>query len=235
MKMIEKTCPNCGANIEFNKGDEKVKCEYCKKSYVIEEDKENANDYTLVTSKEISKIFVIMFAFSSAFIILIVLLMTFGVAPGVKHLAEEQIGDRYTPINSFDDISNDTINKIHKKSIEIISNDTNITSTIYEQKEPFENKGMYLLIFDGGSTIYDVYKAKYQIRGEIKDIYCAYRYEDVNKNANNLYGQPMPNTNPKSEGFMLGYTSEEELYNSLVKTVKANKVMATDGMYIETN
>lgn len=230
MKIIEKTCPNCGANIEFNKGDEKVKCEYCKKTYVIEEEKE---DYRLVLSKQFTNMFMIIFVFSFAFIVLVGFLIAIGVGNGAKKLIDSQVVESSKPINSFDDISSETISAIHKKSAEVLNNDSNITSFLYEQKEPFENKGMYLLIFDGGSTLYDVYMAKYEIKGTVKDIYTAIRYEDVNKNAKNLYGSHLPNTNPSSETFMIGYSSMEELYNNTVKVVKADKILATEGLYTE--
>lgn len=38
MKLFEKSCPNCGAELKFNLNDKEVTCNYCRKSYVIEKD-----------------------------------------------------------------------------------------------------------------------------------------------------------------------------------------------------
>ena len=38
MKLVEKKCPNCGANIKFNKNDNEVTCKYCNTCFEIEKD-----------------------------------------------------------------------------------------------------------------------------------------------------------------------------------------------------
>ncbi len=38
MRLIEKKCPNCGANINFNVSDKEVKCGYCNTVFAIERD-----------------------------------------------------------------------------------------------------------------------------------------------------------------------------------------------------
>ena len=230
MRIIEKTCPNCGANIEFNKGDEKVKCAYCKKTYVIEEDQE---EYRLVLTKRFTNMFTIIFVFAFAMI----LLTTFIIVIGARSIGNPFGGEQTEtskPINSFKDISEDTIKEVHKTSVKVLSDNTNVTSFIFEQKEPFENKGMYLLIFDSGSTLYDIYSAKYLIKDEEVEVFTAIAYEDVNKNAKQLIGMHIPNTNPQSKAFMVGFASNEELYKNIVLKVKANKVLATEGLYTES-
>ena len=36
MRLIEKECPNCGAELHFTKEDTTCKCEYCKREFEIE-------------------------------------------------------------------------------------------------------------------------------------------------------------------------------------------------------
>ena len=36
MKLIEKKCPNCGANLEFKETDKSCSCSYCHRSFEIE-------------------------------------------------------------------------------------------------------------------------------------------------------------------------------------------------------
>lgn len=38
MKLIEKKCPNCGAELKFEKDETEVKCNYCNTSYIIQRD-----------------------------------------------------------------------------------------------------------------------------------------------------------------------------------------------------
>ena len=38
MKLIEKKCPNCGADLEFGENDKSCKCKYCHRSFEIERD-----------------------------------------------------------------------------------------------------------------------------------------------------------------------------------------------------
>jgi uncharacterized Zn finger protein (UPF0148 family) len=44
MKLIEKKCPNCGANINFNLNDKEVKCSYCDTVFTIERDVTNIDE-----------------------------------------------------------------------------------------------------------------------------------------------------------------------------------------------
>lgn len=43
MKLIYKTCPNCGANLKFNVNDESVTCDYCGTFVLIEHEKQKMN------------------------------------------------------------------------------------------------------------------------------------------------------------------------------------------------
>ena len=40
MKIIEKKCPNCRANLEFKVGERDVKCASCRRSFAIEYDRD---------------------------------------------------------------------------------------------------------------------------------------------------------------------------------------------------
>ena len=41
MKLIQKKCPNCGADLEFDKSEKEVVCKYCNAKFSVEKD---AND-----------------------------------------------------------------------------------------------------------------------------------------------------------------------------------------------
>ena len=36
MKIIEKKCPNCGANLDFKVGDRDIQCKSCRRKYAVE-------------------------------------------------------------------------------------------------------------------------------------------------------------------------------------------------------
>ena len=39
MKLVEKKCPKCGADLSFSKDSKEVTCTYCKSSFTVEKDK----------------------------------------------------------------------------------------------------------------------------------------------------------------------------------------------------
>ena len=51
MRLIEKKCPNCGANLEFDENDKSCKCQYCKRSFEIERDTDNLDKFNLIYDK----------------------------------------------------------------------------------------------------------------------------------------------------------------------------------------
>ena len=67
MKIIEKKCPNCGANLEFDVGEKNVRCSSCRRLFAIEYDKEKfqGSDNDLqskdIRLKVVHKIFSIFF------------------------------------------------------------------------------------------------------------------------------------------------------------------------------
>ena len=54
MKLIEKTCPKCGANLEFEPGAKEVKCSYCNKEFIIEGNDNNSENFNSEDIKLIS-------------------------------------------------------------------------------------------------------------------------------------------------------------------------------------
>ena len=51
MNLIEKKCPNCGANLEFNENDKSCKCQYCHREFEIKRDSNNYNEFSLITTE----------------------------------------------------------------------------------------------------------------------------------------------------------------------------------------
>ena len=72
MRIIEKKCPNCGANLEYKVGEHDVKCDKCRRAFAVEYDEKivdpeielRAKDLTLKmmddfeASRKFSKVFI---------------------------------------------------------------------------------------------------------------------------------------------------------------------------------
>ncbi len=93
MKIVEKKCPNCHANLEFDVGERNVKCPSCRRAYAIEYDKDFVDPEVQVKAKDIqlkilddfeksrrfSKvIFVLVFIFATAIIATTVVMAIHG-------------------------------------------------------------------------------------------------------------------------------------------------------------
>ena len=53
MRIIEKKCPNCHANLEFDVGETNVKCSNCRRAYAIEYGKDFVDPEVQLKSKDI--------------------------------------------------------------------------------------------------------------------------------------------------------------------------------------
>lgn len=53
MKIVEKKCPNCHANLEFNAGESNVKCKNCRREYMIEYDRDFIDPEVQLKAKDI--------------------------------------------------------------------------------------------------------------------------------------------------------------------------------------
>lgn len=53
MKIVEKKCPNCHANLEFDVGEANVKCPSCRRAYAIEYDKDFVDPEVQLKAKDI--------------------------------------------------------------------------------------------------------------------------------------------------------------------------------------
>jgi hypothetical protein len=95
---------------------------------------------------------------------------------------------------------------------------------------------MYLLIDKTGNTIYDVYKGAYELSGTSTPVYVAVRYDNV-ENKGTSFGSDMLNGQFFGEmkqvngRFVFGFTSNEDLYDSMVATTAYEKMYAEEGLY----
>ncbi len=95
MKITEKKCPNCGANLKFKAGEHNAHCDSCRRDFVIEyevDDAGNLSDTFDLTPA--MTIFGKIFAIHSVIIVLISVVMIIAIAFGI-----------FQAINSFNSIN----------------------------------------------------------------------------------------------------------------------------------
>lgn len=93
MKIFEKKCPNCSANLEFKFGDRDIKCDHCRRTFAVEYDHEKfvdpevqlkAKDIQLkmmddfMKARSFSKIFI------AVVMVLIVGMIIFGIVSAIN-------------------------------------------------------------------------------------------------------------------------------------------------------
>ncbi len=53
MKIVEKKCPNCHANLEFKVGESDIRCPNCRREYAVEYDKDFVDPEVQIKAKDI--------------------------------------------------------------------------------------------------------------------------------------------------------------------------------------
>ena len=102
MKLVEKKCPSCGAQLEFEPEDVKVKCEYCGNTYQIEKDESSkvrgADAYNLI-EKQRMILSSVMKGMTAVYIVpVIVIIVVFGIIFFTSRSAMRNVSRNNNPI-----------------------------------------------------------------------------------------------------------------------------------------
>lgn len=233
MKLIEKTCPKCGANLEFEPGAKEVKCSYCNKEFIIEgNDNNNENfnseDIKLISNagKGITVVAVIIISIIAFSIICFSALRMFNKEEGFGSF---RTTDNLTSVNN---ISKADQNKIEEKSLTELKdwNEKQEGVSLTSHK----NLGYYLVYNDFNSNLYDVYELNYNINGTNHVVYTAVQYMNVNyKNEKLTVGNGTIFGKILSYDMysLWGYESIKDLYNDI--DVDDEEIVASNGLYVD--
>ena len=236
MKIIEKKCPDCGADLKFDIKDKETKCRYCKSEFIIEDnniDKNNINLDDIVLNKKIIKVFSI-FHFLIAFVIFAITIAMFIV--GFNHFKDsEGVSNEKTVKININEIDEKIENKLVKASINEIKK-WNIMHNNYELDGEYEEAGLYYLKNTLSVRIIVVLKYTYKNESDSKTIYCGIKY--MGNDINSLNYTPHLNTNQVVLGdfdYAYGYESIEELYDGFVRSDKSlgYKIVASKDLFID--
>lgn len=242
MKLVEKTCPNCGANLEFNFGDKEVKCKYCNKSYLIE-GYDNTNyqnnlniDLNLVTktTQSIISIPFIIFIIIFSIITIFIGYTTFKIV-SIDHKSISENNETYEEntesLNFLNSITTEMSDKITSKSISTINawNKTNDNFILDSSK----HLGYYLATNGNFSTLYDIFELVYKDENKQYTVYTGVKYSNVKNNEGNInLGNSSIFGSIKQCGFnnLWGYDTVEDLYNN-INTPFNETLYAAEGLY----
>lgn len=238
MRLIEKKCPNCGANLEFNETDKSCKCEYCKRSFEIERDEKiNSSDlseqYNLnEASKSILKIAgITMVTPMVVFAIIFIIIISVAVIVIPKAIYNQDIKPKQTitAINELDDNSLNTI----KEKAEWIAYQTakgqNDLKYSYMKCDSLNLQKMYFTYKNNSNCIIFIYKTKYHNywdQSVEQTVYIPVVFKDIKNNLSNLNTgkNPAPEYyfNSEKTTYIYAYGSFEDAYNDVVKPLETS-------------
>lgn len=248
MKLIEKTCPKCGANLEFKPGAKEVKCSYCNKEFIIEGNENNTEADNIIPEdiKLINKVgkgvnfavFIVIFGMA----ILIIGFVIYNIVSGINNSKDSNVKNSWFDTNiiknngdvlkSVESISKNDQKLIEEKSLTKIKdwNEKQEGVSLTSHK----NLGYYLVYDDFGSDLYDVYELNYNINDTNHAVYMAVQYMNIN-----YKNKKLTVSNGTIFGKILlydmynlwGYESIKDLYNDI--DIDDEEIVASNGLYTD--
>lgn len=232
MRLIEKTCPKCGANLEFEPGAKEVKCSYCNKGFIIEGNENNNGSEELAPEniKLVSKFRKFVNILAIVIISLVALSIIGTVVFDMQGNKNNGIFRTTDTLESLLDISKEDQKEIEDKSLTTIKNWNEKQNDI--SLISHKNLGYYLVYDEFGTVIYDVYELNYNIEGINHIIYTAVEYNNVsykNKRTTVSNGEIFGDILSYDTHSLWGYESIKDLYNNI--DLLDEKLVASDGLY----
>ena len=238
MRLIEKKCPNCGANLEFNESDKTCKCQYCKRSFEIERDLNDVEKFNLIYDKIHKPMKGLFFIPVIAFVIIIIIFVL------VFTSINKQVNDDSSVFEEFQKVIVDKenlltdINEIGNRDFDLI--DSNATSHISRVAEgvsdanhsfsvdgDISREKMYVLYKEKENALIIIYKATYRDFFHQEDrhtLYIPVTYQNIEKDILSSLGNAQVTDHiyylsSDQECFTYGYDSFEEAYKESVESI----------------
>lgn len=238
MRLIEKECPNCGANLSFTKDDTSCKCEYCKKEYEIERDTEKKkldDQFTLLDNKTPFKFFsyfslgsfVAQFIFVIV-IFIIIIIVGINIVKGLNDTNSIFNRSSYL-IEEISDLSNTDFNTIDIDSKILLVKEESAIIGDYTNKGNFKREKLYIISNEKENYLIAIYKTTYEnlYNGNDKHIvYIPVTYKNIkSKNESISFslgnGKITDNKYYFNENvYIYGYDNMDNLYNEVIKKYK---------------
>ena len=230
MKLIEKKCPNCGANLEFKDSDKSCKCSHCGSSFEIERDKSIDDLFDQFDLKPVEKAFSAFFAFSfieSAIIFIVVAVIIGIIIFGI--ISSGVFGNKY--VTSVNNLSNSDISHINYTAEMAIDNESlgkNILNHSFILNGNPKKEKLYVAYKKNSNYIIVIYKVNYHDFFHQENNYTVYVpvvFENVKGDIEFDLGDgevraPEYYFNSEKTSYTYGYASFDEAYNNVVKPLE---------------
>ena len=227
MKLIEKKCPNCGANLEFSETDKSCKCEYCHRSFEIERDENATEEYTLNAVK-VSNISYIITSVISLLIIIVVftfIMVGFHNFPTLRNQVAY-----YTDANELTNSDIELIDHDASMMIKSVADGPVTTEHSYVKEGDEVRKKIYVAGNNKANIIIAVYAVKYYDFFHPESRYTVYvpiQYVNVDKNDHaDKFSNPQISAqvyyfDSEKKYSVLAYKSIDEFENDTIRSIKA--------------
>lgn len=218
MKLIEKKCPNCGANLSFNDTDKSCKCEYCKREFEIERDEKTSNDnYNLIDQKSMKHLNIV-----GGIITIIIIILSIFVFYTVFKSFNDTNKSKY--LYNLDQFDNSDYSFMDADASITIAREDNDTFD-FKQKGSIKREKVYLLSKKDSNKVIPIYKSVYSDGETTYTLYIPVIYENIKsgfiKDINNgKVSAPTCYFNMDHSEYAVGYQDLNTLYDEVIKPLE---------------
>ena len=243
MRLIEKKCPNCGADLEFDENAKSCKCSYCKRSFEIERDLNDIEKFNLVYNtihRPMKLIVLIPVLVVFAFIILVNVLVFTNVGSHKSYDSfttdddNEEIIENTNPlITDVSEFTNDNLDTIDHNCYSIVHQSVvgrSDTTYSYQITGDPRLEKLYVAYTEDSNYVISIYKVIYHNffnQSDQQTVYIPVVFENVTKQvsfslANGKNPAPEYYLNDDYSSYIYAYSSFDDAYNNVLKPLEEN-------------
>ena len=244
MRLIEKKCPNCGADLSFDENDKSCKCEYCKRQFEIERDLDDVEKFNLIYDKihqPIKSMMMIPFIFAAVVILIISIVIFTNIFMDNKNegftendtqdIVEEE-EEKEKLITNVDELTDDDFDALSHSSFSILNQSIvgrNDTTYAYQKTGDPRLEKTYVAYKEGSNKVISIYKVMYHNffnQSDQQTVYVPSVFNNVEKNVsvslpNGKNPAPEYYLNSDHSTYIYAFGSFDEAYNSIVKPLES--------------
>ena len=240
MRLIEKKCPNCGANLEFDENAKSCHCTYCKRSFEIERDLNDVDKFNLIYEKihkPFKAIFIIPFVFAAVIFLIILFSIIFGFRSTSRSMEEEfneksteikeKINEGEKIIKDASELTTENMDAIDRHCSSLLHQSTvGRSDTTYSYQTTGDPRLVKTYVAYKKDTnyiisIYSVIYHNFFNQSDQQTVYVPAVIENVKKSTSFMTKakNPAPEyyLNEDHSTYIYAYASAEDAYNGVVK------------------
>lgn len=243
MRLIEKKCPNCGADLEFDENAKSCKCTYCKRSFEIERDLNDVEKFNLIydkIQKPMGKIMLAPMIFAGVFFVIIAGVIVYNVfsfhktdtnkEPKVPSINDLIDGDAKL-VTDAAELTNEDLDDLDDRSYSIVHQSvTGRSDTTYSYQITGDPKVEKVVVAykDEANKVIPIYKVLYHNffnQSDVQTVYVPVVFENIKSEALFSFASgknPAPEyyLNDDHSTYIYAYGSYDEAYNNVVKPLE---------------